>query len=143
LAVPDLINLRSGSFIGIKDNISVKIPLVVKEEKKYRILLHGYTSNQENFIEVQIGGKAYRLNSISKYNSGFVEFDYYYFDIDLTKSNNFIRVINPNLDKILIESVGLLAIEDIPNFTDVEIHSRGVDIIQNDQYKYKVDFTNL
>jgi hypothetical protein len=131
--VPSLINLQRPSFVGLtKSNFGLDIKLKVPQDGKYRLLLHAASKGDE--VQTDLGGSSVTLRKLTddKAKPGdYIDFTYFYADVELRQGAGKIVIKNPTQNAVLIDSVMLMPDNLIPNDL-TQVNTKHLRIIPTD-----------
>lgn len=118
--IPSLMNLQRPSFVGLtKGNVSLGVKLKVPQTGSYRILLHAASKGKE--VQASINGIDAKLTKIKddqNKTGDYVDFTYFYQDVKLEKGTHIIDLKNTTQNAVIVDSVSVVPIADIPNTFD-------------------------
>ncbi len=139
--LPGYINLNTPYFVGITSNSrSIKNVISIKKSNEYRLLLKGALDKNE--LTLSVDGKPVKLKRIvTKSEYDYSEFVYFVNDIELKEGVHTIETYFET-EPLVIESIGLIPLNEIPNFTQDIIHiaNPDLDLIKLSKENYEIDF---
>lgn len=139
--VPSLMNLQRPSFVGLtKGEVGLDMKLKVPRAGVYRILLHAASGGDT--VEASLKGMTIPLKKLQNdqgKTGDFIDFTYFYADVELQEGEKTLTIYNAVQNAILIDSIMLMPNEDVPSdFTAVRVP--WLRIIPTDQERiYKVE----
>ena len=138
--IPSLMNLQRPSFVGLtKGDVGLDVKIQVSKNGQYRLLLHA--AAKSDTIHVVLGEQKVALTRIAgdqnKPNKDFIDFTYYYADVELTEGKGTITIKNNDQNAVVVDSMMAMPRSDIPaNFDQIQM--RGLSIERKDDQLYEV-----
>jgi hypothetical protein len=114
--VPSLVSLHTAKFAGLgKFAAKMDLNITVPEDGTYRVLLHA--ASKDDTITGVMGGQKIVFQKIQTdrgKTGDYIDFSYYYTDLDLVKGKPRLAVQNQDDHAVLVESGLLMPQKDIP-----------------------------
>lgn len=114
--VPTLVNLQQPSFIGLtKGSDHLDMSLTPKNTGTYRLLLHA--ASKGDVIHAKIGNTDVPFKKIGDdqgKTGDYIDFTYFYADLNLSDQKHVISLYNPDQQSILIDSIAYMQKDIIP-----------------------------